>query len=85
VYDETAGILYEAKSEATRNHVRLGLGQILDYKRYVPDALGFSLLLPAAPHSDLLELLALYDVGAVWRDAEKGHFMQRWDGKTSRY
>lgn len=72
---------YEAKSEASRNNIRLGLGQILDYRRYVPQAQA-SLLLPAAPHVDLLDLLALYEVGAVWRDPGTGVFMQRTDGQT---
>ncbi|WP_156507309.1 hypothetical protein [Arthrobacter sp. OY3WO11] len=76
VYDETSGILYEAKSEASRNNVRLGLGQILDYRRYLPGVQHFSLLLPAAPHIDLLDLLASYHVGAVWRDPGTGVFMQ---------
>lgn len=83
VYDKTSGILYEAKSEASRNNIRLGLGQILDYKRYLPEVQGFSLLLPAAPHVDLLDLLASYHVGAVWRDTGTGVFMQRVEGQTS--
>lgn len=31
LYDKTEAILYEAKSSTSRLHLRLGLGQILDY------------------------------------------------------
>lgn len=82
VYDATSGVLYEAKSEASRNNVRLGLGQILDYRRYLPKVQKFSLLLPAAPHVDLLFLLASYGVGTVWRDPGTGVFMQHIEGQT---
>ena len=75
IYDETTGILYEAKAKSTRNHVRLGLGQILDYRRYTPaEVKAFSLLLPAEPHWDLLSLLRSQDIGAVWPNAEAGGF-----------
>lgn len=75
LYDETTGILYEAKATSTRNHVRLGLGQILDYMRHTPaEVKAFSLLLPAEPHWDLLNLLRSQNVGAVWPDAQSGEF-----------
>jgi hypothetical protein len=77
IFDETAGILYEAKAKSTRNHVRMGLGQILDYKRYTPaEVTAFALLLPAEPHSDLLNLLRGQGLGAVWPDAQTGLFVQ---------
>lgn len=77
LFDETSGVLYEAKAQATRNHVRMGLGQILDYKRYTPDEVKeFSLLLPTAPHTDLLDLLRSQQLSAVWPAAEAGSFVK---------
>lgn len=66
IHDQTEGILYEAKADATRNSVRAGLGQLLDYRRYVGDR-PCRLLLPAKPNDDLLELLGDHGIDVVWR------------------
>ncbi|MDR6507725.1 hypothetical protein [Arthrobacter oryzae] len=73
VHDKTNGVLYEAKADATRNSVRAGLGQLLDYRRYVTNK-RCRLLLPARPQEDLLNLLVEYDVDAVWREGEGQSF-----------
>lgn len=65
IHDKTNGVLYEAKADATRNSVRSGLEQLLDYRRYVTGK-PCRLLLPARPSGDLLDLLALHDIAAVW-------------------
>jgi hypothetical protein len=44
--------------------VRLALGQVLDYGRYIEGS-RLAVLLPEAPAADLVELLELYDVGCV--------------------
>ncbi len=44
--------------------VRLALGQILDYSRYVEGVL-LAVLLPEAPPADLVELLQAHNVGYV--------------------
>jgi hypothetical protein len=62
--DITAGVLYEAKAHADRMSVRLALGQILDYSRYVKGIL-LAVLLPEPPTADLVELLESHNVGCV--------------------
>ncbi|MCX8495936.1 MAG: hypothetical protein ORN51_07115 [Akkermansiaceae bacterium] len=62
--DITAGVLYEAKAHADRMSVRLALGQILDYSRYVQGVL-LAVLLPEAPPADLVELLEAHNIGCV--------------------
>jgi hypothetical protein len=62
--DITDNVLYEAKGSAERMAVRLALGQILDYGRYVAGS-RLAVLLPEAPAADLIELLELHDVGCV--------------------
>jgi hypothetical protein len=62
--DVTANIVYEAKGSADRMSVRLALGQVLDYGRYV-DQSQLAVLLPEAPAADLVELLEHHDVGCV--------------------
>lgn len=81
IHDRTEGILYEAKADATRNSVRAGLGQLLDYRRYV-EGRPCRLLLPAAPNADLLELLTEHDIAAVWRAGETSTFHIHQGGET---
>jgi hypothetical protein len=81
IHDATEGILYEAKADATRNSVRAGLGQLLDYRRYV-DGRPCRLLLPAAPNGDLLELLGEHGIAAVWRVGDTSSFQIHEGGAT---
>ncbi|CCQ47185.1 putative uncharacterized protein [Pseudarthrobacter siccitolerans] len=69
IHDKTNGVLYEAKADATRHSVRLGLGQLLDYRRYVTGK-SCRLLLPARPDADLLKLLSEYQIDTVWREGD---------------
>ncbi|ORW06258.1 hypothetical protein AWC13_00070 [Mycobacterium kubicae] len=62
--DITDGVLYEAKGIAERMSVRLALGQVLDYGRYVKGA-ELAVLLPGTPAADLVELLESHGVGCV--------------------
>jgi hypothetical protein len=62
--DITDNILYESKGSADRMAVRLALGQVLDYGRYITGS-RLAVLLPEAPAADLVELLELHDVGCV--------------------
>lgn len=84
IHDKTNGILYEAKADATRNSIRAGLGQLLDYRRYVAGK-PCRLLLPARPSGDLLDLLAEYDVAAVWKQGTGSAFAIFEDGITTSF
>ncbi|KQP66900.1 hypothetical protein [Nocardioides sp. Leaf285] len=55
-YDTTAGVLYEAKAKSDRATVRLAIGQLLDYLRFV-DGLAGSILLPNEPSPDVKRLI----------------------------
>lgn len=79
IHDKTNGVLYEAKADATRHSVRAGLGQLLDYRRYVTGK-PCRLLLPAKPHDDLLKLLAEYQIDAVWREGDSNSYMMSTGG-----
>ncbi|WP_399088193.1 hypothetical protein ACGH2B_12960 [Streptomyces sp. BBFR2] len=79
LYDATDHVLYEAKGSSSREDVRMALGQILDYSRYVktPEHEGEPkrvILLPAAPPADMYTLLDRYDVGVAYR-ADDGSFV----------
>lgn len=63
--DVTENVLYEAKGSTDRMSIRLALGQILDYGRFVPSA-SLAVLLPDDTlGTDLVELLESHDVGCV--------------------
>ncbi|MGW5353657.1 hypothetical protein ACWERV_24480 [Streptomyces sp. NPDC004031] len=79
LYDATDHVLYEAKGSSSREDVRMALGQILDYSRYVKSAEHEGepkrvILLPTAPSPDLYSLLDRYEVGVVYR-SDDGRFV----------
>ena len=65
--DETDQVLYEAKGDVLRTSVRMGIGQLLDYRRFEPSSMGLAILLPRQPAKDLIELIRSVPVAAVWR------------------
>jgi hypothetical protein len=79
VFDKTASELIEAKASSARTYIRTGLGQILDYARYVAHSKR-SLLLPTRPGNDLVELLMSHRVNVIYR---VGSAFQRIDAPTS--
>jgi hypothetical protein len=67
VYAKGSQELIEAKASAGRVYVRAGLGQVLDYSRFLKHR-GKALLLPTRPSDDLIELLHDHGVGAIWEE-----------------
>ena len=57
--------LIEAKASSSRHHIRSGLGQILDYARYV-DHESLALLLPTRPAGEMVDLLKQHGVECIW-------------------
>ena len=70
--DGTAKVVYEAKGVANRVSVRLAIGQILDYGRYIKahkPGTELSLLLPKPPPGDMISLLESLNIGCVVESA----------------
>ncbi|MGX5770580.1 hypothetical protein ACWKWN_07500 [Microbacterium trichothecenolyticum] len=65
IYDTTERVLYEAKAWSDRDSVRMAVGQLLDYRRYV-DAAFLAVLLPDRPPSDMISLLEELGIGLVF-------------------
>lgn len=65
-FDVTDQTLYEAKSGVDRATVRLGVGQLMDYLRFMPGVTG-ALLLPAEPSADLKALIRSCGFGVTYR------------------
>ncbi|NUW37134.1 restriction endonuclease [Nonomuraea sp. SMC257] len=66
LYDENLQLLVEVKGSATRTSVRMAIGQLADYGRFLPDA-ARAILLPAKPaRTDLIELAHSQDIMIIW-------------------
>ncbi len=70
LYDLVRHELIEAKSSASRVHVRNGLGQLLDYARHV-ECRSRALLVPERPMDDLRDLLAAHAVATIWQHGDR--------------
>lgn len=71
-YDIDERELFEAKGSATRNHVRLAVGQLLDYKRLMDEKpMKLTILLPHEPSNDLKDFIKSADMGCVWETSQR--------------
>lgn len=72
LYDMTDHVLYELKGTNRREAVRMALGQLLDYGRYVktndhPEVPRRVVLLPALPDEDMQDLLDEHGIGVAYQ------------------
>lgn len=63
LYLPLANTLVEAKANASRESVRMGIGQLLDYARWLKPKPRSLLLLPNAPPEDMVTLLESLTIG----------------------
>ncbi|MFJ4684731.1 restriction endonuclease [Streptomyces sp. NPDC088789] len=70
--DVTENRLIEVKHSAARNAVRTAIGALMDYRRFFHPTPTLTLLVPAAPRDDLLDLCASLCIEVVWPDSEGG-------------
>ncbi len=68
--DRTTNTLYEAKGSVQRGAIRMAIGQLMDYRRFVQPSPRLAVLLPSRPRDDLRDLLTSVGVGVVWRDGD---------------
>jgi hypothetical protein len=66
LFNRTRNQLVEVKANGTRDSVRMAIGQLADYARFVPRA-DRAVLLNAKPDDDLLDLLVSQGVSGIWR------------------
>jgi hypothetical protein len=69
--DNTTNTLYEAKGSVERGSIRMAIGQLLDYARFVEPRPQLAVLLPSRLRADLVELLSSADIEVVWQDGKK--------------
>jgi hypothetical protein len=73
LYDATRNNLLEAKGTVTREAIRMAIGQLADYRRFIEPRPSCGVLLPERPRPDLETLLSTESVAMVW-PIEDGKF-----------
>ncbi len=63
-------LLIEAKAQDNRNSIRLAIGQLMDYRRFVAKP-RLAILLPHEPAPDHRDLLRSVDVAWIWPDRRR--------------
>jgi hypothetical protein len=71
VYVESRQHLIEAKGSNARSPIRMALGQLIDYGRFVGDPDGRAVLLPEKPDPDSIALTDEAGVSCVWATDEE--------------
>lgn len=67
LYDAAGRELFEAKASSRREDIRMALGQLLDYRRWIdPAPRRTTVLVPSRPVDDLVDLLHSHGIGIVW-------------------
>jgi hypothetical protein len=64
--DVTTNSLVEAKGSVTREAIRMAIGQLADYRRFVSGEPRAAVLVPEEPRADLLALLESQAIVAIW-------------------
>ena len=81
-YERERGNLIEAKSSASREHIRMAVGQLLDYAFQGKRKLGEpkkAILLPVKPEPEIEKWLASLEISIIWR--ERGSFLDNANGR----
>lgn len=83
-YEKERGNLIEAKSSARREHIRMAVGQLLDYAFLGKQKFGEpnkAILLPKKPHPNIEKWLLSLEISIIWR--ERGSFLDNANGQFS--
>lgn len=70
VFNVDRNQLIEAKADKGRGAIRMAIGQLADYRRFVKPPPAIAVLLEAKPHPDLLHLLDSQGIAVIWREGE---------------
>jgi hypothetical protein len=64
--DATAATLIEAKGSVSRGSIRMAIGQLADYQRFLDTKSTAAVLVPEKPRADLLALLESQGIEVIW-------------------
>jgi len=69
IYFPSCNLLVEAKGTIERGAIRTAIGQLFDYRRFLPNP-KLAVLLPMRPRADLVNLLLTSGVDIYWKTAD---------------
>ncbi|MYV94844.1 restriction endonuclease [Streptomyces sp. SID1034] len=69
LYVPDLGLLVEAKGSVTRENVRMAIGQLADYGRFV-EAPSQAILVPSQPRQDLIDLVRSTGQAFIWPEGK---------------
>jgi hypothetical protein len=64
--DVELGRLIEAKSSSDRGYIRMAIGQLFDYERFLDSSPKLAILLPERPTEDMMELLKRHAIVVIY-------------------
>ncbi|MFV0307464.1 MAG: hypothetical protein ACK5OX_06955 [Desertimonas sp.] len=67
LYVVETDLLVEAKASASRDHVRMAIGQLMDYRRFHPGA-SIAVLTPTKPDEDVIDIIHSVGATAIWEE-----------------
>ena len=70
IWDEEEELLIEAKATASRENLRMALGQLADYSRFLKADHSCAVLVPERPPDDMVELLHSREILVIYRDGK---------------
>jgi hypothetical protein len=70
LFNEITNELIEAKASCRRQDIRMAIGQMADYRRFLDPPPSCKVLLPEPPASDLLELLSSQEISVMVPDGD---------------
>jgi hypothetical protein len=82
MYEPSRKLLIEAKGAATRVNIRMAIGELADYMRFVRQKT-LAVLLPERPSTDLEALLKSQKIQLIWRNADGRSFSDNAGGTLS--
>jgi hypothetical protein len=65
LYEPASNLLIEAKGTVTREAIRMAVGQLLDYARFITPKPQMAVLVPSPLRSDLREFLHQNEIGVI--------------------
>ncbi|MEV7197709.1 restriction endonuclease [Streptomyces sp. NPDC093510] len=74
LFDATENLLVEAKGQTTRESIRMAIGQLFDYQRYIEPRPKLAVLVPTRPRKDLRDLCAALAIHTIWPGEQRNEY-----------
>ncbi len=78
LYDQTDNVLIECKPSPTRQAIRMAIGLLLDYRRFIEPKPRLAVLTETKPRQDLIDLCGSLIIEVIWLE-EEGAFASSFD------